>query len=79
MDNFPITRTIFFLPDFSHMVQNISYIDRSRIAVWGWSYGGYLAGQMLAEDNQNLLSCAVSVAPVVKWQLYGMCLLFFID
>merc|ERR1719273_2942069 len=53
-----------------HLVNNISYIDRSRIAVWGWSYGGYLAGQLLAEDNQDLLACAVSVAPVVQWQLY---------
>ena len=52
-------------------MNNISYIDRSRIAVWGWSYGGYLAGQLLAEDNQDLLACAVSVAPVVQWQLYG--------
>ena len=59
------------------MVKNISYIDDSRVAVWGWSYGGYLAGQMLAEDNKQLLSCAVSVAPVVKWQLYGNLLTSF--
>ena len=55
----------------SHLVHNMSYIDETRVAVWGWSYGGYLAAQMLAEDNKQLLSCAVSVAPVVKWLLYG--------
>ncbi len=53
------------------MVSNISYIDDTRVAVWGWSYGGYLAAQLLAEDDRRLISCAVSVAPVVKWQLYG--------
>jgi len=53
-----------------HMVSNISYIDDTRVAVWGWSYGGYLAAQLLAEDDRRLISCAVSVAPVVKWQLY---------
>ena len=53
------------------MVSNISYIDDTRVAVWGWSYGGYLAAQILAEDDRRLISCAVSVAPVVKWQLYG--------
>ena len=25
----------------------------------------------MAEDDRRLISCAVSVAPVVKWQLYG--------
>ena len=54
------------------LVKNISYIDSTRVAVWGWSYGGFLAGNMLAEDKNNVLSCAVAVAPVVKWQLYGM-------
>ena len=53
------------------MVQNLSFIDQTRVAVWGWSYGGFLAGQMLAEDRRGLLSCAAAVAPVVKWQLYG--------
>jgi len=52
------------------MVQNLSFIDQTRVAVWGWSYGGFLAGQMLAEDRRGLLSCAAAVAPVVKWQLY---------
>ena len=51
--------------------RNLSYVDADRTAIWGWSYGGYLAGQMLAEDKKGLLTCAVSVAPVVKWQLYG--------
>ena len=60
-----------FICYYRHMVSNISYIDDTRVAVWGWSYGGYLAAQLLAEDDRRLISCAVSVAPVVKWQLYG--------
>ena len=59
------------ISSFSHVIKNNTFIDERRVAVWGWSYGGYLAGQLLAEDNQQLLSCAVAVAPVVKWQLYG--------
>ena len=42
-----------------------------QISVLGWGYGGYLAAQLLAKDDRRLISCAVSVAPVVKWQLYG--------
>ena len=52
---------------------NFPFVDSRRMAVWGWSYGGYLAAQLLAEDDRRLISCAVSVAPVVKWQLYGKC------
>ena len=56
---------------YRHIVDNVTFIDSSRVAVWGWSYGGYMAARMLAEDEAQILSCAVSVAPVVKWQLYG--------
>ena len=26
------------------------FVDSSRMAVWGWSYGGYLATKVLATD-----------------------------
>ena len=27
---------------------------------------------MLADDDDNNLKCAIAVAPVTKWELYGM-------
>lgn len=39
------------------------YIDSSRTAIWGWSYGGYVSGMSLATDEADVYKCAVSVAP----------------
>ena len=57
---------------FRHLIENVPYLDRTRVAVWGWSYGGTVATRMLAEDDANILKCAIAVAPVTKWELYGM-------
>ncbi|XP_031621025.1 venom dipeptidyl peptidase 4-like isoform X2 [Contarinia nasturtii] len=46
------------------------FIDESRVAIWGWSYGGFTAGMALATDNANVFKCAASVAPVTDWLYY---------
>jgi len=53
-----------------HLIDNVPYVDPSRVAVWGWSYGGTVASRMLALDVDNSLKCAIAVAPVTKWELY---------
>lgn len=48
-----------------------SYVDKERIAIWGWSYGGFLTLKTLETDYSNrVFSYGVSVAPVTKWKLY---------
>ncbi|XP_049787348.1 venom dipeptidyl peptidase 4-like [Schistocerca cancellata] len=49
------------------LLQKYPFIDRSRIGVWGWSYGGYTAAMVLARDDKNIFKCGVSVAPVISW------------
>lgn len=39
------------------------YIDKEKTAIWGWSYGGYVSGMSLTNDNSSVYKCAVSVAP----------------
>lgn len=39
------------------------YIDENRSAIWGWSYGGFVAGMAITKDTENVFKCAVSVAP----------------
>jgi dipeptidyl aminopeptidase len=48
-----------------------SYIDSSRIAIWGWSYGGFLTLKTLELDSQHhVFLYGMAVAPVTKWRLY---------
>eukprot|EP00092_Neocalanus_flemingeri_P005220 GFUD01005613.1.p1 GENE.GFUD01005613.1~~GFUD01005613.1.p1 ORF type:complete len:872 (-),score=205.25 GFUD01005613.1:288-2903(-) len=53
-----------------HLQENLDYIDASRTAIWGWSYGGFLSLSALTKDTSGVFKCGASVAPVVKWELY---------
>lgn len=53
-----------------YLQDSFSYIDSSKTAIWGWSYGGYAAGMSLAMDFNNVFKCGMSVAPVTDWALY---------
>ncbi len=48
---------------------SLAYVNPERIAIVGWSYGGYQAIRTLCE-KENGLRCAVAVAPVTDWRLY---------
>ena len=45
------------------------WIDRTRIGVFGWSYGGYLTTMLLAKASSDI-AFGVAVAPVTDWALY---------
>eukprot|EP00794_Sanderia_malayensis_P017331 gene17331-19064_t len=46
-----------------------SYVDKDRISIWGWSYGGFYSAAVLA-SGKNLFKAAISVAPVTDWRYY---------
>jgi len=45
------------------------FVDPNRIAVYGWSYGGYMTLRLL-ERAPGVFAAGVSGAPVTKWELY---------
>ena len=45
------------------------FVDATRIAVQGWSYGGYMTLKLL-EKAPGVFAAGVAVAPVTKWELY---------
>jgi len=47
------------------------FIDSTRTAIWGWSYGGYATAMTLARDRVGIFKCGASVAPVTSWIYYG--------
>lgn len=46
-----------------------SYVDKSRIAIWGWSFGGFNTLMSMCE-GRGVFNCGVAVAPVTDWRFY---------
>ncbi|XP_046609663.1 dipeptidyl peptidase 4 isoform X3 [Neodiprion virginianus] len=53
-----------------YLRDSLHFVDKRRVAVWGWSYGGFVAALALAQSDQDVFQCGISVAPVVSWKLY---------
>uniref|UniRef100_A0A673K2N0 Dipeptidyl peptidase 4-like n=1 Tax=Sinocyclocheilus rhinocerous TaxID=307959 RepID=A0A673K2N0_9TELE len=47
----------------------MGFIDKDRIGMWGWSYGGYVTSMVLGSGS-GLFKCGIAVAPVAKWDYY---------
>ncbi|KAK2007275.1 hypothetical protein LZ32DRAFT_57713 [Colletotrichum eremochloae] len=46
------------------------YVDPARIAIWGWSYGGFNTLKTLEMDAGRTFSYGMAVAPVTDWRFY---------
>jgi dipeptidyl-peptidase-4 len=46
-----------------------SYVDKDRIGIWGWSYGGFMSSNCILKGN-DVFSMAIAVAPVTSWRFY---------
>ena len=46
------------------------YVDGDRIAIWGWSYGGFLTLKTLETDAGQTFKYGMAVAPVTDWRYY---------
>ena len=53
----------------ANYLKSLPFVDGSKIATYGWSYGGYMSLKML-EKTPGVYAAAVSGAPVTDWQLY---------
>uniref|UniRef100_A0A8C4I7B3 Dipeptidyl peptidase 4 n=1 Tax=Dicentrarchus labrax TaxID=13489 RepID=A0A8C4I7B3_DICLA len=47
----------------------MGFVDKDRIAIWGWSYGGYVTSMALGSGS-GVFKCGMAVAPVSKWDYY---------
>jgi len=47
----------------------LDYIDPEKIAIFGWSYGGFMASNVITQ-GADYYSTAIAVAPVTNWRYY---------
>ena len=45
------------------------YVDKNRIAIWGWSYGGWNTLMSMSE-GRPVFRCGVAIAPPTNWRFY---------
>ncbi|MGM1056152.1 MAG: S9 family peptidase [Bacteroidota bacterium] len=48
---------------------SLDFIDKERIGIWGWSYGGFMSSNAILKGN-DVFSMAIAVAPVTSWRFY---------
>lgn len=50
-------------------IGRMPYADSTRIAMIGWSYGGFQTIRTMSEYNSPI-RCGIAIAPVIDWRLY---------
>ncbi len=45
------------------------YVDKDRIAIWGWSFGGFNTLMSMSEGHP-VFNCGVAIAPPTNWKFY---------
>lgn len=46
----------------------LPYVDKQRIGIWGWSFGGFMTSLCMCKSN--LFKMGIAVAPVTNWRFY---------
>jgi len=53
----------------ANYLANKSFIDKDRIGIWGWSYGGFMT-LMSMTTGDKVFKAGIAVAPVTDWRFY---------
>lgn len=48
-----------------------SYVDPTRLGVFGWSYGGFMATSLMTRpEAKGVFKCGIAGGPVIDWRMY---------
>lgn len=50
-------------------VGSLPYVDKDRIGIWGWSYGGFNTLMSMSE-GRSVFRAGVAIAPPTNWKYY---------
>ncbi|MEI6754926.1 MAG: S9 family peptidase [Paludibacter sp.] len=53
----------------AHYLAQQAFIDKDRIGIWGWSYGGFMT-LMSMSTGEKVFKAGIAVAPVTDWHFY---------
>ncbi len=48
---------------------SLPFVDKSRIGIWGWSFGGTISASCMVKGN-GIFKTGIAVAPVTNWRYY---------
>ena len=55
--------------DAAMVIGNYPFVDKARIGIFGWSFGGFMASNCILKGN-DVFKMAIAVAPVTNWRFY---------
>uniref|UniRef100_A0A914DNK1 Venom dipeptidyl peptidase 4 n=1 Tax=Acrobeloides nanus TaxID=290746 RepID=A0A914DNK1_9BILA len=55
----------------SALLKRHRFLDSRNVAIWGWSYGGFVSARVVQRDPKRIFKCAISIAPVTNFKYYG--------
>ncbi|OOV28941.1 S9 family peptidase [Flavobacterium sp. LM5] len=55
--------------DAAKTIGKYAFVDPSRIGIFGWSFGGFMASNCILKGN-DVFKMAIAVAPVTNWRFY---------
>jgi dipeptidyl-peptidase-4 len=55
--------------DAAKYLGSLPFIDKNRIGIFGWSYGGYMSSLCITK-GADIFKSAIAVAPVTNWKFY---------
>lgn len=55
--------------DAAKVIGTYAYVDKARIGIFGWSYGGFMSSNCLFQ-GADVFKAAIAVAPVTSWRYY---------
>ncbi|XP_023299933.1 prolyl endopeptidase FAP isoform X2 [Lucilia cuprina] len=53
-----------------YLLDTISFLDETRVGIWGWGYGGYVTSMVLG-TQQDVFKCGIAVSPIADWLYYN--------
>lgn len=53
-----------------YLLKTHSYLDKTRVGIWGWGYGGYTTTMVLG-SQEKVFKCGIAISPIADWLYFS--------